>query len=35
MRRAALALAMRLSATRLQLMDVFGNRTPTTQEPPA
>jgi CRP/FNR family transcriptional regulator, cyclic AMP receptor protein len=36
MRRAALALAMRLSATRLQLMNVFGTDLPTfPQEPEA
>jgi CRP-like cAMP-binding protein len=34
MRRAALALAMRLSGTRLQLMDVFGSTLPTFPQEP-
>jgi CRP-like cAMP-binding protein len=33
MRRTALALAKRLSATRMQLLDVFGNEMPTAESP--
>jgi CRP-like cAMP-binding protein len=35
MRRFALALAMRLNATRMQLLDVFGERMPTVDHPEA